>query len=37
VARRGQSLGIATPVNRALATLVQLLERAAVEDPVGRL
>ncbi|MBC6960556.1 MAG: 2-dehydropantoate 2-reductase [Lautropia sp.] len=29
VARRGQMLGVATPVNRALATLVRLLERAA--------
>ncbi|MBX3591393.1 MAG: 2-dehydropantoate 2-reductase [Burkholderiaceae bacterium] len=29
VARRGQALGVATPVNRTLATLVRLLERAA--------
>jgi len=29
VARRGQALGVATPVNRALTTLVRLLERAA--------
>jgi len=29
VARRGQALGVPTPVNRALATLVRLLERAA--------
>lgn len=28
VARRGQALGVATPVNRALTTLVRLLERA---------
>ncbi|MCD6734883.1 MAG: 2-dehydropantoate 2-reductase [Burkholderiaceae bacterium] len=28
VARRGQALGVATPVNRTLATLVHLLERA---------
>jgi len=29
VARRGQALGLATPMNRALSTLVRLLERAA--------
>lgn len=29
VAQRGQVLGVATPVNRALTTLVRLLERAA--------
>lgn len=29
VARRGQTLAVATPVNRALTTLVRLLERAA--------
>lgn len=29
VARRGQALGVATAVNRALTTLVRLLERAA--------
>lgn len=28
VARRGQALGVATPVNRALSTLVRLVERA---------
>ncbi|MBX3614148.1 MAG: 2-dehydropantoate 2-reductase [Burkholderiaceae bacterium] len=29
VAQRGQALGVATPANRALTTLVRLLERAA--------
>lgn len=29
VAQRGQALGVATPVNRALTTLVRLLERSA--------
>ena len=36
VAARGRIHGVAAPVNRALATLVRLLERAPVDDPVGR-
>ena len=33
VARRGEALGVPTPVNRALAALVRLLERAATARP----